>query len=360
MPCGKSATAIPTMQACSVRSKQGFSPKIMAVFTEVSPAEAQTLLTRLNLGQLMALKGCASGIENTNYFVTTERGEFVLTLFERLSAQQLPYYLNLMQHLSQRGISVPAPQADGSGCILHSLNGKPAAVVTRLSGQNQMAPGINHVRQVGDMLARMHLAGQDYPAQQANLRGVLWWQTTMPQVLPHLVGDAQAMLQDEVAYQSANMQTTAWQQLPSGPIHADLFRDNVMFDGEVLGGFFDFYFAGNDTFVFDISVCLNDWCIDWATGQLNEAHAHAFVSAYDKVRPLSEAEMQSLPSALRAAALRFWISRLWDYYLPREASMLKPHDPTHFERVLHARRQAPWHYQRDHHGQSDTPTSLAS
>lgn len=332
----------------------------MAVFTEVSPAEAQTLLTRLNLGQLITLKGCASGIENTNYFATTDCGEFVLTLFERLSALQLPYYLNLMQHLAQRGISVPAPQADDTGCILHSLNGKPAAVVTRLSGSNQMAPGLAHVQQVGNMLARMHLAGQDYPAQQANLRGLPWWQATMPQVLPHIEGEAHATLQDEVAYQTERMSTHAWQQLPSGPIHADLFRDNVMFDGDVLGGFFDFYFAGNDTFVFDISVCLNDWCIDWATGQLDEGQANALVSAYDKVRPLSDAEIDALPSAMRAAALRFWISRLWDYYLPREASMLKPHDPTHFERVLQARRQQPWQFHRSPSNLGDAHAPLAS
>lgn len=318
----------------------------MAVFTEVSQADAQVLLSHLQLGQLQRLEGCSSGIENTNYFVTTDQGAFVLTLFERLSAQQLPYYLNLMQHLALKGIPVPAPQADATGCILHSLKDKPAAVVTRLSGRNQMTPGVPHCRQVGAMLARMHMAGRDYTARQDNLRGLSWWRDTIPLVTPHLGADARRMIESELQHQQQLASNAAWQSLPSGPVHADLFRDNVMFDGEQLQGFFDFYFAGNDTFVFDISVCLNDWCIDWATGQLDDARAQAFVAAYDAERQLSPAELEALPDALRAAALRFWTSRLWDFYLPRDASMLKPHDPTHFERILALRQANPWRYQR--------------
>jgi homoserine kinase type II len=318
----------------------------MAVFTEVSQAEAQQLLTQLRLGQLQQLEGCASGIENTNYFVTTDQGAFVLTLFERLSAAQLPYYLNLMQHLARKGIPVPAPQADEHGCILHSLQSKPAAVVSRLSGRNQMSPGVVHCQQVGAMLARMHLAGQDYPAKQANLRGLHWWTSTIPLVVAHLSQSARQMIETELAHQQALADTTEWQSLPSGPVHADLFRDNVMFDGEQLQGFFDFYFAGHDSFVFDIAVCLNDWCIDLATGELNEERAQAFVAAYDAERPLNQAELKALPDGLRAAALRFWTSRLWDFYLPRDATMLQPHDPTHFERILALRQSRPWQYQR--------------
>lgn len=319
----------------------------MAVFTEVSTDEAQGLLTRLDLGTLLSLQGCASGIENTNYFVSTDRGEYVLTLFERLSFEQLPFYLQLMQHLSQRGIPVPAPQPDAHGEILLSLKDKPAAVVTRLKGRNQMAPGVNDCRQVGAMLARMHLAGLDYPAQQPNLRGLDWWRETVPVVTPYLGGAQQAMITDELQHQLALATTAMWQSLPRGPVHADLFRDNVMFDGDQLSGFFDFYFAGCDTFVFDIAVCLNDWCIDLATGALDEARAQAFVAAYDAERPLSADEIAALPDALRAAALRFWTSRLWDFHLPRDAAMLQAHDPTHFERVLTLRRQQPWAFRRD-------------
>lgn len=318
----------------------------MAVFTEVTHEQAQGLLNHLNLGTLRALQGCASGIENTNYFVATERGDFVLTLFERLGFEQLPFYLNLMRHLAEHGIPVPAPQADAQGRILHELNHKPASVVTRLPGRNQLSPGVGDCEQVGDMLARMHLAGLDYPAHQPNLRGLPWWTDTVPVVMPHMDAAQRALIADELAFQQALAQRPAFQALPRGPIHADLFRDNVMFDDGRLAGFFDFYFAGCDTFVFDIAVCLNDWCIDLATGALDQARAQAFVAAYDAQRPLTDDEIALLPDVLRGAALRFWTSRLWDFHLPRDASMLQPHDPSHFERVLVQRRAQPWRYQR--------------
>ena len=318
----------------------------MAVFTEVSPQEAAGLLSTLGLGTLQSLQGCASGIENTNYFASTDHGDYVLTLFERLSFEQLPFYLNLMHHLAQRGIPVPAPQANAQGEILHTLKGKPAAVVTRLKGRNQLSPQVADCAQVGAMLARMHQAGADYPQQQPNLRGLPWWTETIPVVRPHLNAEQTALIESELQFQQELARTAAYQSLPHGPIHADLFRDNVMFDGPTLSGFFDFYFAGCDTFLFDIAVCLNDWCIDLATGALEPARAQAFVAAYDAERRLTDAELALLPALLRAAALRFWTSRLWDFYLPRDAAMLQAHDPTHFERVLTLRRQQPWAYSR--------------
>ncbi len=321
----------------------------MAVYTEVSPQEAAGLLSALNLGTLQSMHGASSGIENTNYFVSTDKGDYVLTLFERLSFEQLPFYLNLMHHLARRGIPVPAPQANGQGAILHTLKNKPAAVVTKLVGRNQLAPQAADCAQVGAMLARMHEAGQDYPHQQPNLRGLAWWVETIPVVRPYL-SDAQAQLiESELSYQQALADSASYKALPRGPIHADLFRDNVMFDGPMLSGFFDFYFAGCDTFLFDIAVCINDWCIDLATGTIDEARAQAFVAAYDAQRKLTDDELVLLPSLLRSAALRFWTSRLWDFHLPREAAMLKPHDPTHFERVLQLRRTQPWSYQRMGH-----------
>ncbi len=324
----------------------------MAVFTEVTPQEAAGLLSSLNLGALQSMQGCASGIENTNYFVSTDQGDYVLTLFERLSFEQLPFYLNLMHHLAQRGVPVPAPQANAQGEILHSLKGKSAAVVTRLAGRNQLAPQPADCAQVGAMLARMHLAGADYAHQQPNLRGLAWWTNTIPVVLPHLSAAQAELIQSELSFQQTLAASETHRALPQGPIHADLFRDNVMFDGPTLSGFFDFYFAGCDTFGFDIAVCLNDWCIDLATGALDEARAQAFVQAYDAVRPLTEAEIELLPALLRAAALRFWTSRLWDFHLPRDAAMLQPHDPAHFERVLTLRRTQPWAYQRPAKGQA--------
>ncbi|MDN3920694.1 homoserine kinase [Roseateles violae] len=319
----------------------------MAVFTEVTPDQAQALLDRLRLGRLLSLRGIKAGIENTNYFVSAEAGEFVLTLFERLSFEQLPFYLQLMKHLAARGLAVPDPQADEQGQILFELNGKPAALVDKLRGGHQLAPDVFHCEQVGAALARMHLAGQDFPLHQPNLRGLAWWTETVPVVLPFLAPEQAELISAELAFQQQLAASQTHAELPRGPIHADLFRDNVMFEGlpgrEQLSGFFDFYFAGVDSWLFDLAVCLNDWCIDLDSGRLDETRAAAFVAAYEKVRPLSGAEHRLLPAMLRAAALRFWISRLWDFHLPREASMLKPHDPAHFERVLRERIARPWH-----------------
>ena len=310
----------------------------MAVFTEVSEKDARDLLHRLSLGSLTELRGIQGGIENTNYFLTTDQGEWVLTLFERLSFEQLPFYLYLMKHLAQAGIPVPDPQSETrSGDILLKACGKPAAIVNKLAGKSQLAPQPVHCAAVGEMLARMHLAGQDYNRHQPNLRGLSWWNETVPVVLPHLGEEAAALLRAEIAYQNHVAASPAYAALPRGPVHADLFRDNVMFEGDKLTGFFDFYFAGVDTWLFDLAVCLNDWCIDHATGAHDAERAKAMLAAYQAVRPLKAAERELLNAQLRAGALRFWISRLWDFYLPREAAMLQPHDPTHFERVLSQR-----------------------
>jgi homoserine kinase type II len=313
----------------------------MAVYTEVSFDEASTLLASLQLGSLQTLEGCSGGIENTNYFATTDQAPYVLTLFERLSFAQLPFYLRLMKHLAFHGIPVPDPAANRDGDVLHSLNGKPAAVVNRLRGKSELAPEVTHCQQVGATLARMHLAGRDFSMEQPNLRALSWWNETVPVVLPHLEPAQAALLRAEMAYQNHIADSSAYAGLPRGPIHADLFRDNVMFEqhdgAPVLSGFFDFYFAGTDAWLFDLAVCLNDWCIDLATGEANLERSRAFVQAYASVRPLTAQERDLLPAMLRAGALRFWISRLWDWHLPREASMLKPHDPTHFERVLRQR-----------------------
>jgi homoserine kinase type II len=308
----------------------------MAVFTEVSFDEAAAFLNALKLGQLQSIKGAAGGIENTNYFVDTSQGQYVLTLFERLTFEQLPFYLHLMKHLAARGIPVPNPAANAKGVIVHRLKGKPAAVVNKLRGHSELAPTADHCAQVGETLARLHLAGLDYPRHQPNLRGLDWWNDTVPVVLPHLTPAQRSLILGELAYQNHIAASSAYRSLPRGPIHADLFRDNVMFDKGKLSGFFDFYFAGCDTFLFDIGVCLNDWCIDLASGAQDAVRAGAFLAAYQRVRPLTAQERSLLPALQRAAALRFWISRLWDFHLPREAAVLQAHDPGHFERVLRA------------------------
>ena len=317
----------------------------MAVYTEVPQDEAAALLRELNLGELVALRGIQGGIENTNYFATSRldgvETEYVLTVFERLGADQLPYYLRLMKHLATHGIPVPEPAGNALGELLHTVQGKPAAVVHKLRGHSELDPSVVHCQAVGDMLARMHLAGRGFELQQPNLRGLPWWNQTVPVVLPHLDPEQAALIRSELAYQNHVACLPAYRALPRGPVHADLFRDNVMFEGDTLCGFFDFYFAGNDSFLFDLAVTLNDWCIfhgdAGADGLHDEPRAQAMLAAYQAVRPLTPAERQLLPAMLRAGALRFWLSRLWDWHLPREAAMLKPHDPTHFERVLHER-----------------------
>ncbi|PZO16339.1 MAG: homoserine kinase [Burkholderiales bacterium] len=317
----------------------------MAVYTEVAFAEAAALLHTLDLGNLTELRGIQGGIENTNYFVTSERNgatlEHVLTVFERLGFEQLPFYLHLMKHLAGQGIPVPDPAATATGEILHTVQGKPAAVVNKLRGKSELSPDIAHCQAVGAMLARMHLAGRGFPLHQPNLRGLPWWNETVPVVLPFLSAPQAQLIRTELAYQNHVAASPAFAALPCGPIHADLFRDNVMFEAGELTGFFDFYFAGCDTFLFDIAVCLNDWCVhhsqDATDGRHDAARAQALLTAYQAVRALSAAERSLLPAMLRAGALRFWISRLWDLHLPREAAMLQAHDPTHFERVLRDR-----------------------
>jgi homoserine kinase type II len=313
----------------------------VAVFTEVSFDVARDLFVRLHLGELQSLEGCAGGIENTNYFATSSQGDYVLTLFERLTAQQLPFYLHLMKHLALHGIPVPDPHADANGDILLTVLGKPAAVVNKLRGKSELQPSAAHCAAVGGMLARMHLAARDFTHAQPNLRSLPWWNETVPVVLPFVTAEQSVLLQSELAFQNHTAASSAYSALPRGPIHADLFRDNVMFENGALTGFFDFYFAGCDSWLFDVAVCLNDWCVDLTTGQADAAREAAFLTAYQTVRPFAAAERQLLGAMKRAGALRFWISRLWDFHLPRDAAVLTAHDPGHFERVLRQRVQHP-------------------
>jgi homoserine kinase type II len=316
----------------------------MAVFTPVTLEEVNAWLSqKYDLGIATDLKGISSGIENSNFFLTVEKDgiqkEFVLTLFERLKPEQLPYYLNLMGHLAEKGIPVPAPMKNKQQAVLESLNNKPATIVTKLSGKSQLSPTVKHCAAVGHMLAKMHLAGADFPMFQSNLRSLDWWKETIPSIKPHLTPAQLELINDELATQIDFFGSSDYAALPSGPSHCDLFRDNVLFNADdQLGGFFDFYFAGTDKWLFDLAVTVNDWCIDLATGELDTPRYQALMASYQTARQLNPEEIRSWQLMLRAAALRFWVSRLWDYYLPRDAHMLTPHDPTHFERVLTQRR----------------------
>ncbi len=309
----------------------------MAVFTPVSLQDLTPWIASFSLGKVHRIEGISSGIENSNFFVNTEKGDYVLTLFEKLSFDELPFYLNLMQHLAGKGIKVAAPVPDGKGRILHTLCGKPACLVTKLEGEWPVSPGPVHCAEVGDMMAKMHLAGSDYPLKQPNLRGIEWWRETVPLVQGYLDSKTSLFLQNEMRFQEAFANSSLYGKLFRGPIHADLFRNNVMFTGEQLSGFFDFYFAGCDVWLFDVAVAVNDWCIDLDTGELDDLRVRAFLDAYHAVRPFTLPECEAWKAVLRGAALRFWLSRLYDYYRPREAKMLTPHDPRHFERILRLR-----------------------
>ena len=315
----------------------------MAVFTPVTEQDAHALLALYDLGDLVSLRGITAGIENTNYFLHTTQGEYVLTLFEVLTQEQLPFYIELMHHLASRGIPVPQPQTLKDGTRLTQLHGKPTAIVSRLPGGYEPAPGPRHCALAGATLARTHLAGRDYPLAQPNLRGLPWWEQTAPKVLPFLTPEQSALLENELRDQQAAAASPAWQRLPSGPAHCDLFRDNVLFagtfDDPLMGGFIDFYFAGCDTWLFDVAVSVNDWCIVRETGEFVPELVEAWLAAYAAVRPFTDEERAAWPTMLRGAALRFWLSRLYDFFLPRPAQTLKPHDPRHFERVLQARHR---------------------
>ena len=309
----------------------------MAVFTAVTLSDLQPWIKQFPLGDVSAIRGIASGIENSNFFIDTDRGEFVLTVFEKLTFAQLPFYLELMRHLAERGVAVPAPMANNQGELVTALHGKPASIVSKLVGQCDMTPGPQHCAEVGTMLAKMHVAAADFSIRQPNLRGLDWWRSTTPIVRPYLPVELATMLQDEMEFQESFAESELYKALPNGPVHADLFRNNVMFDGERLSGFFDFYFAGYDTWLFDVAVTVNDWCIDLDSGRLDHQRVRAMLDAYHRARPFTAVEAASWQAMLRAAALRFWVSRLYDFYLPRDAEMLTPHDPAHFQRILQQR-----------------------
>lgn len=301
----------------------------MAVFTTVTEAELAAWLGDYSLGQLLELQGIASGIENTNYFVTTSNGRFVLTLFEKLTADDLPFYLNLMAHLARHGIPCPNPVANRTNQFLTTLKGKPACIVSRLSGKSVTEPSVAQCAVIGAMLGQMHIAGQSFSQVMPNPRGAAWRAVTAPQVRPFLDARQAELMESEVALHAAR----DWTQLPQGVIHADLFRDNVLLEEDRVGGLIDFYFACSDALLYDVAITVNDWCMD-AGGMLDAARAQAFLRSYDAARTLLDGERDAWPLMLRLAALRFWLSRLYDMHLPRDGELINPHDPRHFERVL--------------------------
>jgi homoserine kinase type II len=301
----------------------------MSVFTAVTPDELAAWLKNYAIGTLVDSEGIAGGIENTNYFVTTSHGRFVLTLFEKLGREELPFYLELMAHLARHGIPCPTPIADLSDEYLGELNGKPAALVSCLPGRPEIHPSPAHCAEAGSMLADMHLAATHYNRIMVNPRGPRWWNATALELYPFLDGPDAGLLNAELAYQARFRH----QALPRGVIHADLFRDNVLFDDEQIGGVIDFYFACNDVLLYDVAITVNDWCVN-PDGSLDADRTLPLLRAYHEVRPFTASEREAWPAMLRAGALRFWVSRLHDFHLPRPGELTHAHDPNRFRRLL--------------------------
>jgi homoserine kinase type II len=306
----------------------------MSVFTTVTPDELRVWLRGYDVGELIDLQGISAGIENTNYFVTTSGGRWVLTLFEKLTAAELPFYLGLMAHLARLGVPSASPVTDRGGRHFSSLNGKPAALVARLEGRDVADPSPVQCAAVGAVLARLHLAGQSYEGRMDNPRGPAWWTAALPEILPFVSAADAALLRDEIAWQA----TVDRSALPRGAIHADLFRDNVLFEGDRVAGVIDFYFACTDTLLYDLAITANDWCV-CDDSRLDPSRLQALLQAYAAIRPLGAAEQAAWPAMLRAGALRFWVSRLYDFHRPRPGALTHAKDPAHFRRILLQRRE---------------------
>ncbi len=310
----------------------------MSVFTKVSHAELQEFLRRYPLGEVIGFQGIGEGVENTNYYVDTVDGRFVLTLFERLDPADLPFFLALMEHLSNRDIPCPGPQHTRDGAALTQLKGKPAALVERLIGQSVLVPSAAQCGAVGALLGAMHVAAADFTGRAANPRGAGWRRETAEKLLPVVDAQTAALIRDELAAQ-AELDLTGLRQ---GTVHADLFRDNVLFVEERLTGVIDFYYACTDALVYDLAVTVNDWCFDLRGGALNTELARWLISRYAAVRHVAKAEQKAWPLVLRAAAFRFWLSRLHDWHFPREGDLVHVKDPAEYRHKLeHHRRHAP-------------------
>ena len=306
----------------------------MSVYTTVTAEDLDVWLARYQSGGLTELAPIVAGIENTNYFVTTERGRFVLTLYERLPAAELPFYLNLMAHLARAGVKVPAPEPDRTGALFSLLNGKPAGLVARIQGASVRLPAPEHCAAVGTALAHLHVASQTYRPRLTNRRGPTWWRQMARVVQPYLNATQKDLLAAELKFQTGFGKV----KLPKGAIHGDLFCNNVLFHDSRVAGIIDFGFAATDFFAYDLAITVNDWCVTGnGDGALDPVRVDAMVRAYRGARPVTDDERAQWPALLRAAALRFWVSRLHDLHLPRPGELTHAHDPAEFERILRDR-----------------------
>lgn len=305
----------------------------MAVYTEVSDEELSAFIGRYSAGDLVTYKGIAEGVENTNYLVQTTGGRFILTLYEkRVSREDLPFFLGLMEHLARRGVSCPTPVHDRSGAILSELAGRTAAMVTFLDGFSVRKPKADHCEQLGRALAQLHLAGDGFALTRHNALGEAGWRPLFEKFRPAadaIMPGLQSLIHNELLLLDA-----AWpQDLPEGVIHADLFPDNVFFLGDELSGLIDFYFACNDALAYDIAICLNAWCFE-PDFSFNVTKGRALLEGYDSVRQLTKAERSAMPLLARGAAIRFLLTRSYDWLNRPAGALVTPHDPMHYVRRL--------------------------
>jgi len=309
----------------------------MAVYTEITDEEVAHFVAGYDIGQVVACKGIAEGIENTNYMLVTDTGTFILTLYEkRVRVEDLPFFLGLMEHLAERGILCPTPVRDRDGVALRTLAGRAAVIVTFLKGMWPRQPTLTHCAALGEAMAHMHVACADFPMNRANDLSVAGWRPLFAAAMASgegIAADLAAELDDELAALEREWPDT----LPAGVIHADLFPDNVFFDGDRLSGIIDFYFACSDYFAYDLAVCLNAWCFE-PDSSFNITKARRLVNAYHAVRPLSPVELDSLPVLARGAAMRFLLTRLYDWLNTPSDALVTPKNPLEYIRKMRFHR----------------------
>ncbi len=301
----------------------------MSVFTTLTLQEVQHCLKDFSIGEIVELKGIAAGITNTNYFAMTKDARYVLTIFEANVYEELPYFVDLMTHFAAHDIPCPAPIVDQHGQALQIIKGKPALLVSCLKGRDVKNPTEEQCAQVGRVMAKMHLAGVDFTQQSTNQRDSAWRHDTAAKVIDKLSADDQTLLRQVLDFQD-RLDLSA---LPQGVVHGDLFRDNVLFDEQELGGFIDFYYACHDVLAYDVAIAVNDWCLT-DTGEFDEPRLNAFMQAYTEVRPFNDDEKQAWQGLLCIAAFRFWLSRLYDLHFPAEGELTHAKDPNYFKRIL--------------------------
>ena len=306
----------------------------MAVYTDVAADELAEFLKSYDIGELLSYKGIAEGVENSNFLLHTSAGYFILTLYEkRVARSDLPFFLGLMTHLASRGISCPQPLRNKSGEVLSVLAGRPAAIINFLEGIWPRKPNVAHCAGVGQALAKMHLAGADFPMSRANALSVSGWRPLFEQAAAR-ADEVQRGLRDFIGAELDHLEGNIWpKDLPQGVIHADLFPDNVFFLGERVSGLIDFTFACTDMLAYDVAICLNAWCFE-SDCSFNVTKARAFLGAYGRERPLSQAEQNALPLLARGAALRFLLTRLVDFLNVPEGALVRPKDPLEYARKL--------------------------